>query len=70
VVSQGLAEVGAEVTVVGFGTTNTTTKAMADVLQLAQLAVVEKNACTTPNVSAAPGPARWGVAGDQVTPDT
>ena len=60
--SLGLSEVGADVSVVGFGTTNTTTKAWADVLQMANIKVVSSSSC----YSTAASSFLWSIKGDQI----
>ena len=78
--TQGLAEVGAEATVVGFGVTNTTThvkeslrlttyslQASADILQRAMIHVVAPDRCQMPDgASALASSFRWQIGGDQI----
>ena len=66
--SLGLSEVGADVSVVGFGTTNTTTKAWADVLQMANIKVVSSSSCysTVSSASSTASSFLWSIKGDQI----
>merc|ERR1719483_767550 len=58
VTDQYLTEVGDDVSVVGFGMTNVTTKAKADILQIANLEVIDPTSCKSSKY--------WEIAGDQV----
>lgn len=62
VLAQRLTQEGAEVSVVGFGITNTTTKAEADILQSASVTVVSPGSCQSPSSSSF----LWKFQGDQI----
>jgi len=64
VLAPSLGDVGQEVTVVGFGTTNTTTKAWADILQMANIKVVSASSCQAP--ANATSSFLWDIRGDQI----
>ena len=79
VLAPSLGDVGQEVTVVGFGTTNTTTKvqsgkkeqeqrwclqAWADILQMASIKIVSASSCQAP--PSATSSFLWDITGDQI----